>query len=463
MAVDAGKMRRGAVASRSGSLLLVLAATIWGAQGILMRFLLADGLAPMVLLASRLGIAGLVAAMWGALSLRRQRVARADVPLLLAFGLLVLPVSYGAFLWSVTVLPVGVAVMLNYTAPVYTVLCAVPLFGERLGLPRVAAMVLAVAGCVLMAGMGTGLGGGRLTAGAVAVGLLAGVTYAVNILAAKLAVGRIGARALASWGLFLAGAELCIIEARNLHTLAVLDGTGWAMLLAIAIVGVVVANTLYFMGVERVDAGQASIITTVEPLCAVLFAYVFLGERLSALQLAGGAMIVAGAALAQGRGSRDSRGSRDPRRGFRREFSAGGVLYRGRGAGVEVLMIGDRFGRWSFPKGMVEAGETPVEAATREVQEECGVTGVALDDLGRTSYWYMHPGGDRVKKQVTYFLMGHVAGEPAPRRGEVDDAAWVAGDEVLARSAYPSDRPLVERALAAIGARECGSRAEGRP
>jgi len=460
MAVDAEKMRRGALASRSGSLLLVLAATIWGAQGILMRFLLADGLAPMVLLASRLGIAGLVAAAWGALDLKRQRVARADVPLLLVFGLLVLPVSYGAFLWSVTVLPVGVAVMLNYTAPVYTVLCAVPLFGERLGLPRVAAMVLAVAGCVLMAGMGTGLGGGRLTAGAVAVGLLAGVTYAVNILAAKLAVGRIGARALASWGLFLAGAELCIIEARNLHTLAVLDATGWAMLLAIAIVGVVVANTLYFMGVERVDAGQASIITTVEPLCAVLFAYVFLGERLSALQLAGGAMIVAGAVLAQGRGPGGPRG---PRRGFRREFSAGGVLYRDRGAGVEVLMIRDRFGRWSFPKGVVEAGETPAQAAAREVLEECGVTGVALVDLGRTAYWYMHPGGDRVKKQVTYFLMGHVAGEPAPRRGEVDDAAWVAGDEVLARSAYPSDRPLVERALAAIRARECGSRAEGRP
>jgi drug/metabolite transporter (DMT)-like permease/ADP-ribose pyrophosphatase YjhB (NUDIX family) len=412
-----------------------------------MRFLLADGLGPMVLLASRLGIAGLAAGAWGALDLKRQRVARADVPLLLVFGLLVLPVSYGAFLWSVTVLPVGVAVMLNYTAPVYTVLCAVPLFGERLGVPRVLAMVLAVAGCVLMAGMGVGLGGGRLTAGAVAVGLLAGASYAVNILAAKLAVGRIGARALASWGIFLAGAELCIIEARNLHTLAVLDATGWVMLLGIGVVGVVVANTLYFMGLERVDAGQASIITTVEPLCAVLFAYVFLREHLSALQLVGGAMIVAGAVLSQGGGPGG------PRRGFRREFSAGGVLFRGRGGGAEVLMIRDRFGRWSFPKGVVEAGETPAQAATREVLEECGVTGVVLGDLGRTAYWYTHPGGDRVRKQVTYFLMGHVAGEPAPRRGEVDDAAWVTGDEVLARSAYPSHRQLVERALAAIRAR----------
>lgn len=450
-----------------------------------MRYLLAQGLEPMVLLATRLGIAGFIGGLMGVCDLKRRPLSRANLPVFLIFGLLILPVSYACFLWAVATAPVGVAVMLAYTAPIYIVLGAVPLLGERLDAARGVALAMAVGGCALVAV--PGLGRGQLTTVGVLWSLLAGITYAANVLGTKVAVGRVGARPLVSWGLFLCGLELCVIECGHMSNLAVLDAMGWAALAGIAVIGVVVANIFYIGGIERVEAGRASIITTVEPLCAVIFAYVFLGERLLSLQALGGTMIIAGAVLAQGGGgataksglpaadgataaTADGAATDGGRRGFRREFSAGGVVYRGGdpgGPGAEILMVRDRFGRWSFPKGIIDRGETAAEAAQREVMEECGVTGVVVERLGNVSYYYTNPDGDRVKKQVTYFLMRHAAGEATPQEGEIDDVAWVPVDEVAARSAYPSQRELVERAVAAIrgpaGAARRPPRREGRP
>ena len=86
--------------------------------------------------------------------------------------------------------------------------------------------------------------------------------------------------------------------------------------------------------------------------------------------------------------------------------SAGGVVYRDGPDGPLILMIADRQGRWSFPKGMVNSGEEPPEAARREVRET-GVEGEVLSLLGETHYFFRQ-GGQLVSKKV-YFL-------PDPRR-----------------------------------------------
>jgi len=60
-----------------------------------------------------------------------------------------------------------------------------------------------------------------------------------------------------------------------------------------------------------------------------------------------------------------------------KEISAGGVVYRKEGDRLELLMIEDRYGKWTLPKGKQEAGEEVEETALREIREETGLRGAS--------------------------------------------------------------------------------------
>jgi 8-oxo-dGTP diphosphatase len=126
---------------------------------------------------------------------------------------------------------------------------------------------------------------------------------------------------------------------------------------------------------------------------------------------------------------------------MRREFSAGGVVIRG----DQVLLIKNPSGVWTFPKGLVEEGETPEETALREVAEETGVEGKVEGDLGEITYWYTFE-GERVFKRVRYYLMSYVRGEPKPS-WEVQDARFFPLKEASRLLKYKGDREILSRAL----------------
>jgi drug/metabolite transporter (DMT)-like permease len=72
-----------------------------------------------------------------------------------------------------------------------------------------------------------------------------------------------------------------------------LTAAGWGWLLCLAAVSTVTAISLFFAGLERVGPTMAAILSTVEPLVTVMLALVVLGERLGAIQLLGGALVLA--------------------------------------------------------------------------------------------------------------------------------------------------------------------------
>jgi 8-oxo-dGTP pyrophosphatase MutT (NUDIX family) len=135
----------------------------------------------------------------------------------------------------------------------------------------------------------------------------------------------------------------------------------------------------------------------------------------------------------------------------KREFSAGGVVVRQGAAGYEVAVITPR-GKTvtALPKGHIDAGETAQAAAQREVREETGLTGELVEKLGEVKYIYRF-GGQRIDKQVSFFLFKAVAGEidviAEEMRKEVDLARWLSLQEATLKLTYPGERDMAHRAL----------------
>ena len=110
-----------------------------------------------------------------------------------------------------------------------------------------------------------------------------------------------------------------------------------------------------------------------------------------------------------------------------REFSAGGVVVRGDQVVVIVptRRAADGSRVLALPKGHVDPGETPVEAAAREVREETGIVAEPVGELGEARYWYRRD-GRTIGKSVSFFLFRYVGGDTADHDDEVEEVRWMA-------------------------------------
>lgn len=131
------------------------------------------------------------------------------------------------------------------------------------------------------------------------------------------------------------------------------------------------------------------------------------------------------------------------------ERSAGGVVVRGEQALVIVptRRAADGSQVLGLPKGHIDPGETPPQAAAREVREETGVTGELLERLGSVRYDYRRD-GHTVSKSVLFFLFAYVEGDIADHDHEVQEVRWMDLERAQAALTYDGEREMVGRALA---------------
>jgi 8-oxo-dGTP diphosphatase len=136
-----------------------------------------------------------------------------------------------------------------------------------------------------------------------------------------------------------------------------------------------------------------------------------------------------------------------------REVSAGGVIYRKHGDSIEIALIHVRH-RWGLPKGHIEEGERSDEAALREVREETGLEGQVRKRLGDIRYSYRHKTTTgkliRIYKRVYFYLLRYLKGDVRDHDHEVDEARWFPIQEALSLLKFPTERRMVQRALAVL-------------
>jgi 8-oxo-dGTP pyrophosphatase MutT (NUDIX family) len=148
------------------------------------------------------------------------------------------------------------------------------------------------------------------------------------------------------------------------------------------------------------------------------------------------------------------RSRRGPRRGrgarrARVETSSGGVVFRRGGSAIEFLLIRDPYANWGLPKGHIEGGETPEQAALREVEEETGLHELSMIAQLPTIDWYFRDRGKLVHKFCHFFLLECVGGNARPQLDEgITECIWRPPAAAIETVSYANAREVITAAAA---------------
>jgi len=290
---------------------MVLAATgMWGINGTVSKAILSSGLSSPRLTEVRstgaaiaLGAALLVTQPW------RLRVRRDEILFLLVFGVLGLAAVQWLYFFAIHRLQIGIALLIQYLAPVLIALWARFVTKEPVRRRIWAALILSLGGLSLVVDLWHGFS--LDTLGAVA-SLGAATAFAFYILMAKRAVGRRDPVSLLCLGFAVAAVFWAVLQPWWSFPVALVDDRVrldgallatttpvWLLMLTMIVVGTIVPFLLLVGSLRHISATRVGVTAMFEPVAGALVAYAWLGEALSAAQLAGGAIVLAGILLAQ--------------------------------------------------------------------------------------------------------------------------------------------------------------------
>ena len=186
---------------------------------------------------------------------------------------------------------VSIATLSYYFAPVIVTAACPFLFRERLTGKQILCFLMSTIGLILITGLGKETGGGQDLIG-ILFGLGAAAFYAAVILLNKLIRQVEGIhRTLLQ---FLAAILVLIpyVTASGGMGLNQMTLGGFAALLTVGFVHTGITYCLYFSSLKELPGQKAAILSYIDPLVAILVSIVFLGEKISSLQILGGAMIL---------------------------------------------------------------------------------------------------------------------------------------------------------------------------
>jgi drug/metabolite transporter (DMT)-like permease len=268
-----------------GVLYVVVSALCFGSMPIFGRLAYASGVDTPTLLLLRFSIAA--ALMWVIFAAKRASLPRGK-GLLMLIGMGAIGYAGQAFSYftALGLASAGLVALLLYLYPALVALLSRLVFRHPLSRFQVLAIGMALVGSLLTigrAGDGTPLG--------VLFGLLAALIYSVYILTGGRLPADVTPTASAAVVITSAGAVFAVVAlARGVALPA--TPTGWLAVVAIAVVCTVVAIAFFLAGIERLGPVRASVYSTLEPVATLALAALLLGEAVTVLRAAGGALIL---------------------------------------------------------------------------------------------------------------------------------------------------------------------------
>jgi drug/metabolite transporter (DMT)-like permease len=286
------------------------AAALWAVNGTVSKVILDSGVSSLRLTEVRstgafFGLV-LILAVTGP---SRLKVPFREIPFLAVFGICGLAFVQWFYFLAIHRLAIGIALLVQYLAPLLVALWARYVFHEPVRRRVWLALALAVAGLALIVDVRHG---GTVSTAGILFAVAAAATYMLYILLAEHAVDLRGAVPLLAWGFGFAALFFAVIapwwsfpgrevsaDTSLLGHLSEWHLPVWLLMTSMVLVGTIVPFFLLVSALRHLPAVRVGIIAMLEPVVAIVVAWVWLGETLAAVQITGAIVVLAAILLAQ--------------------------------------------------------------------------------------------------------------------------------------------------------------------
>jgi drug/metabolite transporter (DMT)-like permease len=296
--------------SRLGYAMVATAATLFAVNGSVSKVALSSGLSSLELAQIRNTAAAILFfAFLVAVAPARLRVGRRELAFLVAFGIVGIALVQWLYFVAIDNLPVGVALLIEFTAPLFVALFARLVYKEHVRRRLWVSVALCLTGLALVVELWSGVAFSTVGVTAAFGGALALTAY---LLMAERERRHRDAASLSFYGFLFAALLWAVVQPLWNFPWDVLDDDVslqgnlsehsvpmWALVAFIVVVGTMVTFSLLTGSLKHISATRASIVATLEPVVATVIAWAWLGESFGPTQLLGGAIVIAGILVAQ--------------------------------------------------------------------------------------------------------------------------------------------------------------------
>jgi drug/metabolite transporter (DMT)-like permease len=273
-----------------GALLIVMSAACYGFMAIFVKFAYAGQANLATVLSGRFVMASLF--LWLLVAVLRQpaRVSGSEMGSLLLLSFFGYGLTSTLYFASLLYISAPIASILLFIYPVLVTLFETVFYRYPLSLKKAAALALSTTGLVLV--MGNVSSGVNMRGVVLALG--SALSYATHILYGKKLVGKHTPLMVTAYVLSFPAIGFALYGLASGGVKLDLPAGTWLWILAVAVISTCMSILFLYAGLRRLEAGKASIISTLEIIVTVSFSALLLGESVTAIQAMGGAMILGG-------------------------------------------------------------------------------------------------------------------------------------------------------------------------
>lgn len=209
-------------------------------------------------------------------------------------------ISFSFFSWAymkaVNLTSLGVAAVLLYTAPTFVMLFSILLFGEKMTKTKGIVLLMTFVGCILVTGLLEG--GAAFTWQGIAIGLAAGVGYALYSIFGTYAIkAGYGSLTISFYTFLMATITMTFLVEPVAVVTKITELGQWPLAVSFALLTTVVPYLTYTKGLSGLPASKASVTATIEPVVAAVLGIVVFHESVTMLKLMGIVLVLSSVAV----------------------------------------------------------------------------------------------------------------------------------------------------------------------
>ena len=283
------------MSDRLGTALVVVSALGFGTLGIFGKLAAAAGLSIPTVLTFRFLFATVLVWSWLGVRGRLRLLSGRDLLVGLGLGCFGYATMSLLYFLGLEYLTAGLTGIVLYTYPVFVVALAVAVLGEPVTKRTLVALVVALAGVVLITGADPAGADPR----GVAIVLFAAIVYATYIVVSRQTLATVDSQTLTAHVLPAATVSFLVFGGATGRLQMPTTSESWLIIAGIAVVATVVPIVAFFAGLSRIGASRTSIVSTIEPAGTLALGALVLGEPVTLVTLGGGALVVVGVVLVE--------------------------------------------------------------------------------------------------------------------------------------------------------------------